>query len=201
MSNRKTKGNKLPPLQRKVVLCLAHKGPQTINEIKTNIPRLEFLLTRVCHYKPTWLAVKWLRQKRLVKKVGIKEYRGRKYPRYWLTSEGVMAALIEGANPETLLNKTRKIYPKNEILQYSLEIAPKLNPKVFKIGYSAIRSKGKLEPVDLATILFTQMQTETHIQTFKETIEILRRYPKEFRSFKEQVERMVENINRLKEMI
>ena len=194
MLKRKTRGNKLPPLQKKVVLCLVQNGPQTINEIKTNIPPR-------AHYKPTWLAIKSLGQKGLVQEVGTKEHRGRKYPKHWLTDEGVLAALIEGANPETLLKKTREIFPENQILLYCLEIAPKLNPKVFEIGYSAVKTKGKLEPIDLATILFTQMQTETPIQAFREAVEILKKYPKQYNSFKEQIKQMFDNLSRLKEII
>jgi len=178
---------------------LAQKGSQTINEIKTNIPLLK--LAHVAHYKPTWLAVKSLGQKGLIQKVGAKEYRGRKYPTYWLTDEGVLVALIEGANPETLLKKTKEIFPENQILLYCLEIAPKLNLEVFEIGYLAVKAKGKLEPIDLATILFTQMQTGTSIQTFREAIEILKKYPKQYKSFKERVEQMFENLRRLKETI
>jgi len=195
MSKRKIKGNKLPPLQKKVVLYLAQNGPKTINEIKTNIPP-------PAHYKPTWLAIKSLTQKGLVQEVGTKEYRGRKYPKHWLTDEGVMHAyIIEGANPETLLKKTRETFPENQILLYCLEIAPKLNPKVFEIGYSAVKTKGKLEPIDLATILLTQMQTETSVQPFWETVEILKNYPKQYKSFKKQIEQMFENLSRLKEDI
>lgn len=201
MSRQKTKSNKLPSLQKRVVLCLAQEGSQTKNEIKTNIPRLKYALGRVTHYKPTWLAIKSLGQKGLVQEVGTKEYRGRKYPTYWLTDEGVFVALFEGANPETLLKKTREIYPENQILLFCIEIIPKLNPKVFEMGYSAVKTTGKLEPIDLATILLTQMQTETSVQAFWETVEILKKYPKQYNSFKKQIEQMFENLSRLKEII
>lgn len=201
MSKLKTKGNKLPSLQKRVILCLAQKGLQTINEIKTNIPRLQYALARATHYKPTWLAIKSLGKKGLVQEIGTKEYRGRKYPTYWLTDEGILVALIEGANPETLLKKTREIFPENHTLLYCIEIIPKLNPRVLEIGYSAVRTKGKLEPIDLATILLTQMQTETSVQTFWEIVEILKKYPKQYNSFKKQIEQMLENLSRLKESI
>jgi len=194
MSKRKTRGNKLPPLQKKVVLCLAQNKPQTINEIKTKIPP-------PAHYKPTWLAIKSLHQKGLVQEVGTKKHRERNYPTHWLTDEGVLVALIEGANSETLLKRTREIFPENQSLLYYLEIAPKLNPKVLEIGYSTVMTKGKLEPIDLATILLTQMQTETSVQQFRETVEILKKYPKHYNSFKKQIEQMFKNLSRIKESI
>lgn len=201
MPKQKMKHYKLPSLQKKVLLCLAKMAPQTINEIKNNIPQLEPAYTFKSHYKPTWMAVKSLIRKNLIHQTTSKEYRARKYPRYWLTDEGVVAAVIEGVDPNDLLKKTRELYPDNQILLYFLEIAPKLNPEVFRIGYSAIKNKGKLEPIDLATIFFTQMQTETHTQAFKEAIKILKRYPKEHKSFKQQIEKLYENLNRIKEII
>jgi len=190
MSKRKIKRNKLPSLQKRVVLCLAQNDPQTINEVKTKIPP-------PAHYKPTWLAIKSLGQKGLVQEVGTKKYLGRKYPKHWLTDEGVLVALFEGANPETLLKKTREIFPENQILLLCLEIAPKLNPKVFEIGYSVVKTKGKLELIDMHAILFTQMQTEKSIQIFREVVDILKKYPKQYNSFKEQME----NLSLLKEII
>ena len=200
MTKQKPKGNKLPPLQSKVVLCLARKGNQTKNEINTNIPLLK--LAKKAHYKPTWVAIKSLTKKGLIQEVGTKHRRGQNYPKHWLTEEGIFVALIEGANPETLLNKTRKIFPKNEALLCYLDIAPKFNPKIFEIAYSAVKTKGKLEPIDVATMLFTQMQTEATIETLRELMEILRKkYPKLYNSTKENIEKISQTLNQLKETI
>jgi hypothetical protein len=186
------KNQLLPSLQKRIILNLAKNKPQTINETAKAIKG---------HYKASWLAFKSLTQKGLVQEVGIKEYRKRNYPTHWLTDEGVVVALFEGADPETLLKKTREIYPENQSLLYYLEIAPKLNPKVLEIGYSAVKTKGKLEPIDLATIMLTQMQTETSIQDFWKTVAILKNYPKQYKSFKKQVEQMLENLSQLNESI
>ena len=194
MSKRKTRSNKLPTLQKRVILCLAQNEPLTINEVKTKIPP-------PAHYKPTWLAIKSLRQKGLVQDVGTKPHRGRDYPTHWLTDEGVLVALLEGANPETLLQKTRDIFPENRALLYYLEIAPKLNQEVLEIGYSAVRTKGKLEPIDLATIMLTQMQTGTSVQAFWEIVESLKKHPEQYNSFKEQIEQMLKNLSQLKESL
>lgn len=200
MTKQKPKGNKLPPLQSKVVLCLAQKGNQTKNEINTNIPLLK--LAKKAHYKPTWVAIKSLTKKGLIQEVGTKHRRGQNYPKHWLTEEGIIVALIEGANPETLLNNTREIFPKNRTLLCYLEIASKLNPKIFGIAYSAIKTKGKLEPIDLIAISLTQMQTETTMQTFREILKILKNeHPKLYNSIKSDIEKMSENLNQLKETI
>ena len=195
MSKQKIKGNKLPPLQKKVILCLAHEGPQTKNKIVTNLPPR-------AHYKSTWLSIKSLTQKGLIQEVGTKEYNKRKYPTHWLTYEGIFVALIEGANPETLLNKARETFPKNQTLLYFLEMASKLNPKIFGIAYSALKTKGTLTPFDLFAISLTQMQTETTMQTFRELMEILRKkFPKLYNSTKENIEKISQTLNQLKETI
>jgi len=199
MINQKIKRNILPSLQRRIVHCLALKGPQTINEIKKNILLLK--LAPHSHYKSTWQAVQWLSKKNLVQKVTVKEYRGRKYPRFWLTDQGIVVALIDGVDSSILLERTREIYPDHGALLYSLEIAPKLNPEVFRIGYSMIKNKGKLELPDLVTILFTQMQAETSTQAFSEVMAILKQYPEQYKSFKAQIEKMSENLDRIKKII
>jgi len=199
MINQKIKRNILPPLQRRIVHCLALEGPQTINKIKENIVHLE--LARRSHYKATWQAVQSLEEKHLIQKVTVIEYRGKKYPRFWLTDEGIVVAVIDGVDSSILLERTREIYPDHGVLLYSLEIAPKLNPEVFRIGYSMIKNKGKLESSDLDTILFTQMQAETSPQAFSEALAILKRYPEHYKSFKARIEKMSENLDRIKKMI
>jgi len=182
-----------------VILCLAKKGLQTINEIKNNIPKLG--LAPRSHYKPTWVALESLSQKRLVEKVGVKDYRGRKYPRFWLTDIGVLIALIQGADSNHLLALASQVYPENKILSYFLEIAPKLNPSVFRIGYSALKDKGKLEPLDLITIFVTQMETQIQQKVLAETLEILKRYPKQHKLLKENVDKMLDNLIRVKNIL
>jgi len=198
MSSQKSKGSILPPLQRRIILCLADGGLQTINEITSNIPLLK--LAKVCHYKPTWMAVKWLGKKGLVREAGKKEYRGREYPQFWLTSDGVLVALTEGAPLERLLARTKEIYPKDETLACYLEVVSRLNPDIIRLAYSALRRKGKIEPIDLATILFAEMQTDTSIQVYREIVKTIRSYPKEYEAFKRRMEKALETISKFNEM-
>lgn len=192
MSKPKRKGDSLPSLQKRIVLNLAKNDPQTINETVEKIRS---------HYKPSWIAFGSLQEKGIIKKIDAKTYRGREYPRFWLTDEGVVVAMIEGAPPKDLLQKVEQLYPNNEILQYCLEIGPKLSREVFRIGLTAIRNKGKLEPIDMATILLTQAETNTHIEKFKEAMGILKKYPKEHRRLKEQVERMLKELAIIENML
>jgi hypothetical protein len=192
MSKRQKQGNTLPPLQREIVLYLAKNGPQTINKTSEEIEH---------GYKPTWTSFNSLIKKGIVIKGKIWEYRGNKYPKYWLTEIGVFTALIEGASPSHLLAKTKEAYPNNQMLQYGLEMAPHLNLDIFRILLTALESKGKLEPADLGTMFFTQMDTDVTLEKLRKTMETMKKYPKEYKHFKQQISRMQENLSKLAEII
>jgi hypothetical protein len=192
MSNRKKQSSILPPLQRTIVLHLAKTGPQTINETVKKIKH---------SYKPSWTAFNSLEEKGFVKKGKTKEYRGNEYPLYWLTDGGVIMALIEGVSPIDLLAKTKEVYPNNQNLQYSLEMAPHLNQDIFRILLTAFYSKGKLEPIDLETMFVTQMETDNTLEEVVRTVETMKKYPKEYKHFKEGLSRMQENLNKLAKIL
>ncbi len=192
MSKRRSRGDSLPPLQRRIVLNLAENKPQTINKTVESTSS---------HYKPSWIAFKSLEEKGLITKIGKMSYRGREYPEFWLTVEGVLVAMLEGASPSGLLYRVNEVYPENKILIYCLEIGPKLNPEVFRIGLSVLRNKGTLEPIDITTIMLTQMQTETSEETVKEALKILRKYPLEHNRLKKQLSQTRADIDRIEGMI
>jgi hypothetical protein len=192
MSKHKKQSNTLPPLQKKIVLYLAKTGPQTINQTAKKIKH---------SYKPSWIAFNSLEEKGIVRKGKTKEYRGNKYPLYWLTEEGVITALIEKASPTDLLAKTKEVYPNNQMLQYGLEMAPNLNLDIFRIFLTALKNKGTLEPVDLGTIFFTQMQTDMTLEKLVKALETMKKYPKEYKHFREQISQIQENLNKIAKMI
>lgn len=179
------KSQLLPPLQRRIFLNLAKKDPQTINGTAKAVKG---------HYKSSWLAFNSLEKKGMIRKVTSKKHRGNEYPCFWLTESGVFIALLEGANPATLLEKTLKIYPENKDLQCLLEISPILGTDAYNIAFSAILGKGKLEPIDKSTIMATQMQKKLSFDEAKQITTILKKYPEQYRQFKEKVEQLKENV-------
>jgi len=178
MSKQQSKGNSLPPLQKRIILHLAKSGAQTINEAKSGIKG---------HYKSTWTAFNTLETKKLIKKTDVKIYRNREYPRYWLTQAGVFFALVEGANACNLLERTIKTYPDDKTLQCILEISPLVGLEGFRIALSAIQDKGKLDDLDAARIILASAQGDISIQHLKEFIRILRKYPKDYERTKKQI--------------
>jgi hypothetical protein len=193
MSKRKKKGNNLHPLQKKIVLNLSKNGPQTINKTVKSMKKFS--------YKPSYIAFKSLEEKGVLTKVRTKPWHGNQFPEFWLTDIGILTALIEGASPTDLLTQTKEVYPNNQMLQYFLEIIPNFNPDIVRIALTALKNKGKLEPVDLGTIFFTQMDTNATHDKFANALEIMKKYPKEHKHFKQQITQMRKNFNILSKII
>ena len=182
------KNQLLPPLQRRILLNLAKNKPQTINKTAKAIKG---------HYKSSHTSFKSMEKKGIIKKVTSEKYRGREYPCWWATELGIFIALLEGANPAPLLEKTLEFYPENKDLQYLLETSPILGTDAYNMAFSIIRNKGKLEPIDTSTITATQMQKELTSDEAKQFITILKKYPKQLKKFKENMEQIKRNLQQL----
>lgn len=88
MSTNKVKGDSFPPVQKQIILSLAKNGPQNINKTSNDIHK---------QYKSTHTALKTLIRKGFLEEVSKEPYRGQEYPKYWLTMEGQILALVHGA--------------------------------------------------------------------------------------------------------
>ena len=182
------KNQYLPPLQKRILLCLAKSHPQTINETVKAIKG---------HYKSSWTAFNSLKGKKIITKIDTKKYRGNEYPRFWLTTAGIFIALIESVNPKALLTKTLEIYPENKVLQCIVEISTILGTDIYEIAYSTILNKQKIEPNDISIMLATQMQKDLSLKQIKELITIMKKYPEQFGNFKEKTEKIFENLKKV----
>lgn len=192
MSTQKIKGNNVPPLQKRIILHLARNGAQTINE---TVKRLKG------HYKSSWIAFNALEKKGLIKKIDLKIYRNREYPRFWLTQGGIFVALVEGGDTANLLQNTLKSYPNDKTLQCCLELSPLLGLEGFKIALSAIQDKGKLDDSDMMKIFLAHAQKEVSVKQFRKLIEILKRYPKEYYRTKKNLSQINKVLTKLESLI
>jgi len=174
MSKKEFKRDILPKLQRKIVLKLAEKGALNVRETNKELKG---------EYTSTNRAFHELEEKCIIKKVDVKEWRGRVFPKYWLTEEGIVLAFLEGAQKDKLFENARKFYSDNENLQSFIDFTSVFNPEVFKIGYEAIKRKGKLEVSDLLVIALTQMKSEADFETYRKALTLLKKYPKISESF------------------
>jgi len=197
VSTQIAKRDYLQSLQKRILLYLAKHEPQTINETVNGIRSRQYRSS----YKSSWTAFNSLEKKGLIKKTDVKTYRGREYPRFWLSSAGVFMALVEGASPQDLLVKTVKAYPNDKVLQCCLEIAPFTGIEAFKAGLSAILAKGKLEQSDAITIILTQSEKDLSIKQFKQFIQILKKHPEEYETLKKQIGQLTEFLDKIEEMI
>jgi hypothetical protein len=184
----KTKGNNLPSLQKMIVLHLSENDPQTMHKTAQTISK---------HYKPTWTAFKSLETKKLIKKTSIKEHAGRKYPSYWLTDEGIIMALMEGANSNKLLKQAKTLYPENKNVHWFLEIAPLFDPQVIKMAHSSLKGKDKLGVREIITLYLSQPSVAMDLKTAKKLTAILKKYPDEYKILKNAVKEMINQLNQL----
>lgn len=88
------------------------------------------------------------------------------------------------ASAQDLLAKTTKAYPNDKVLQCCLEMAPFTGIEGYRVALSAILSKGKLEQSDATTMMLTQMEKDLSINQFRQFLEILKRYPEEYKKLK-----------------
>lgn len=82
MSREIPRNDKLPKHQHKIMFCLARDGAMNISDTNKKIhnePNISST-TRVFHV---------LKQKNLITEIGAKSYRGRQFPKYWLTGKGL----------------------------------------------------------------------------------------------------------------
>jgi hypothetical protein len=188
MSKPKMKGDNLHPLQKLIVLHFAESEPQTINQTVKAISK---------SYKPTWIAFNSLEKKKLIRKTDVKEYRGRKYPRYWLTDEGMIMAMMEGASSKKLLEQTKLLYPDVEIIHCFLEMMPFIDPEVTRMSYASVKGKGKFGFIEVATLFLSQAAMPMDIETAKELKAVLKKYPDQYNMLKLAVQTMIDQITEL----
>lgn len=91
MSKKELKYEHLPKLQKNIVLCLAKEGPLIITETNKKIKGSNTSTARAFHD---------LEERDMICKTRVHlAYRGREFPKYWLSVRGVAFALLNGANP------------------------------------------------------------------------------------------------------
>lgn len=175
-------------LEKLIVRNLIDKEPQTKNETSKAIHK---------KYKPTWYALKNLEKQKLIKQATTKPYNNIEYPRYWLTDEGIIKALIEGANSYKLLEQTKRIYPENENIHCFLEIAPLFDPQVLRITYSSVKGKGKLGFREIIMLFLSQPSIAMDAEKTKKLTTILKKYPDEYNILKNAVQEMINQLKQL----
>ena len=177
MSKTESQYHILPPLQKRIILSLAHKGPQTINETSKNI---------ASQYKATYIAFQSLKGKGLIKNVGDKTYLTRKYPVFWLTDGGLALAIIHKANIEILREYVEKLYGKQMKYNLLFDIAKALPPDKLGELLTMFKTTEEGNP-QLKAIPITNAEREA---VFK----VLIKYPEIRKTIKEKLRYFIETL-------
>jgi hypothetical protein len=179
----------LTPLQKKILLFLAVNYPATINETVKAISG---------NYRSSWDAFKELEKKNLIQEVSQKNYRGRDYPRYWATENGILLALSEGAKPDVLLRKTHQVYPEKRALQFLIEIIPLLGESAYEMAHLSVVTNGKVTQSDLIRMFSLQNKvTEKEIKKYNE---VLKKYPEIYKHHLDYIKQVSKNLKDLLDM-
>jgi hypothetical protein len=179
----------LTPLQKKLLLSLAVSKPQTKNEAVRAIGG---------NYRSGWDALRELEKKNLIKAVSHKLYRGRVYPRYWVTENGILLALSEKTKPGILLRRTQEIYPENRNLQFLIEAIPILGESAFNMVRLAVKTSGKIDQNDLISIFAAQKKLDD--EELRRYNSILKKYPERYKQHVDYIKRVRKNLKDLSEM-
>ncbi len=149
------------------------------------------------NYKPTHTALKSLEGRKLITKTGTKDYRGQQFPRYWLTDEGMYLALMEGVSAERLLEKSKILYPDAKIIHCFLEIIPFFDSEFIKMSYSAVKGKGKLEPIEVLQLILSGVGTAMDVETGKRIALTLKKYPQQYEALKAAIQFMIDQLQQI----
>jgi hypothetical protein len=192
--------SKQAPLQRRIILHLAQNQPQTKNEIAKGIKS---------DYKSSWIALRKLGKKGLIKTAKTKPYKGNLYPCFWLTELGISLALYEGANPELLLKQTLKTYSENKVMQFLIEAVPIFGEGIASTLGEDILDKdaeGKLVSMLSAELLPTfspasQVRREFDFEQLKRFKALLKKYPELYQRLTVELRQIADNLKTLSNLL
>jgi hypothetical protein len=153
------------------------------------------------HTRSTWLSFKSLETVGLIKKIGQQASLGRERDCYWLTDTGVYLALIEGANPKTVLNRTKEVYPDYKLLHLIIEITPILGTAMHKIGYSSVSTKGKIDENDRNAMKAAQLTKEMSLEQIRQLVAITKKYPEQVGDMQAKLEEMIEKTRKVESFL
>jgi DNA-binding PadR family transcriptional regulator len=187
-TNTKVKSDFLPFLQRRILLFLAINVPSNRSAIAKATKEYQ---------TSTRKSLKSLEESGLIKKIDKRIHLGIERDCYWLTDSGVYLALIEGARPKKVLDRTKEVYPENKLLHLIIEITAILGTSMHKIAYSAVSTKGKLEQDDKSAMMSAQLQKELSLEQIQELLAIMRKYPEQVGDMQTKIMEMIEKIKKV----
>jgi hypothetical protein len=112
-----------------------------------------------------------------------------------LTGEGIIAAMLEGADMALLLEESKRVFPDEQIVHCFVEVIY-ANPKVVQLAYNVVKNKGTIEFVDLLTVLVADATSED-VDTMEKLVIVLKKYPEMYEQAKILIQQMIEQFQQL----
>ncbi len=166
MASSEEQRHNLGPLQKQILMCLAAKGPKNISETARE---------NSAHYKSVHTAFYSLENKGMVTRVGKASYRGRGYDLFWLTENGLLMALLNGADSNLVLSTVKRTFPKHDDTILFAQIVSRLPRKILKVissMYPSISFKVRVQEV-LKLVLMADLS----VDDLRRLYDILRESP------------------------
>ncbi len=176
MLKKEQKCDILPKLQKNIVLALAKFGPMNIRETNKKLKG---------EYTSTNRAFHELERKGIIQNVRTQQYRGREFQKFWLTDEGIVLALIHGANPDIVRSWAEQLYGENEAYGLISDLAKALPQERLSEIYALFKTTKEGKP-QLKAIPITNNEAETFFK-------IVMKYP----SFQAPVKKALEAIEKM----
>lgn len=192
MSELLIKRNNYPPLQKQIILHLAHSAPQTINEATKEIKG---------HYKSSWTAFNTLEKKGLITQVASKSYRGREYPESWLTERGILLALYLGAKPQIVLRRTIEIYPNERNLHFIIEAVLIFRIPWMLLWHVEVIKEEAIKQEDLIPIFLVHIAMGLTLEQKKQFKHLFRKYPEQKQQYNDYFNEIHKSLKELLEWI
>jgi hypothetical protein len=184
----------LPPLQKTILLALAHEGPQTKNQVKKHVKK---------DYHAVSDSFSALIKKKMVEKAGKTEYKGRKFDLFWLTPHGIIYALTYNANHEltkqNALNTTKSDDEKRAInffFDFTFAVGPERFLEIIEIVDAGKEGKLTIKNLVLKSMPLRDVQ-------FDRVAQVLLKYPEvkkgAVKAFK-QISKMLEENGKIEDI-
>jgi len=183
----------LTNLEREVILLMAKIGPVTGYSLHGGGDRTRSIRTS---HKPIMSSRSWHKIRlslgpkgeNLITTVQLKgRGRERKKKPMWLTSSGVVYALVNEASPELLLQHVRTIYPEDMNLQFTLEVAGMVGKDIVQTGFHLNTQQfGKVDPGLLTSIMAQSSKGKEGEKRLRRLMQLLKKYP-QFKDYKKNL--------------
>jgi hypothetical protein len=183
--------NELNPLEEKIVQHLATTGPRNINETSKEIS---------ANYEPVYAAFYSLEKKEMIMPVDKVSYRGRDYDAFWLAEKGLLVVLLDGGDPDIILEVVKETFPKLDDISLFAQIVCRLPERALRVILSLYPSVS-LQVGIQEVLKFLFMSSNLSIDELKTLYDIVKGSPRHKQMADETIKKAGDRFEELRKMI